>query len=77
MAETRAETESDMKATRDDLLADARRLEEIELEKAALEPDDPRVTELSREAEALARGMVPKTVAQTELSMEVAAQPAD
>jgi hypothetical protein len=60
----------DLKATEDDLVADAARLKAVEIEKQGLEPADPRMTELSAEAETIARQMVPKTVAERELVSE-------
>jgi hypothetical protein len=65
-----SDAESDLRATADDLEADARRLLEIETEKQTLEATDPRMLELSIEAEAIARRMVPKTVAQVEVATE-------
>jgi hypothetical protein len=60
----------DLKATEDDLVADAARLKAIETEKQGLELADPRLAELSAEAETIARQMVPKTVAERELVAE-------
>jgi hypothetical protein len=64
------DAESDLRATAEDLEADARRLLEIEAEKQTLEATDARMLELSIEAEQIARRMVPKTVAQVELATE-------
>ena len=58
----------DIKALSDDLIADAERLQAIESEKAALAPDDPRLTELAAEAEAIARRMGPKATAEREMT---------
>ena len=66
------EPRDDLKATGESLIADAARLEEIEREKRSLDPRDPKVVALSEDAEALTRDMVPKAVAQTELSRELA-----
>jgi hypothetical protein len=42
----------------------------VEQEKATLEADDPRMTELSAEAERLAQRLVPLTAAETDLVAE-------
>ena len=68
-----SELESDLRATAEDIAADATRLAEIEDEKAGLEADDPRLVELSAEGEALARRLVPKTAAESELAAEALA----
>jgi hypothetical protein len=60
--------ESDLKATAEDIAADAEQLKALEEEKAALDPEDPRVQELSAKGERLARRLVPKTVAEREIS---------
>ena len=57
-----SELENDLRATAEDIAADATRLAAIEEEKAGLETDDPRLVELSAEGEAIARRLVPKTV---------------
>ena len=61
------EIESDLKATSDDIAADAERIREIELEKTGLAPGDPRLVELARESEAIAGRMLDKTKAETAL----------
>jgi hypothetical protein len=60
----------DLRATSEDVAADAERLRQIEERKQALPGDDPELIELSVEAERIARGLVPKTVAQKELAAE-------
>lgn len=65
---TLSEAESDLRATSEDIAADAVRLKELEDEKARLDPTDPRVQELSREAERLARGLGPKAIAEREIA---------
>lgn len=60
--------DDDLRATAEDIAADAGRLEAIEAEKAELDADDPRSAELAAEGEHLARRIVPKTVAQRELA---------
>jgi hypothetical protein len=63
-----SELEHDLRATAEDIAADAARLTAIEEEKAGLEVDDPRLVELSTESERLARRIVPKTAAERELA---------
>ena len=68
-----SELENDLRATAEDIAADATRLAAIEDEKARLETDDPRLVELSAEGEAIARRLVPKTAAESELAAEALA----
>ena len=63
-----SDLESDLKATAEDIAADASQLKALEEEKAALDPEDPRVQELSAKGERLARRLVPKTVAEREIT---------
>jgi hypothetical protein len=65
-----SELEDDLRAITEDLAADATELHAIEEEKAGLDPRDPRVDVLSEEGERLARGIVPKTVAERRLAAE-------
>ena len=58
---------NDLRATAQDIAIDAARLTKIELEKTRLEPDDPRMVELSAEGEGIARRLVPKTAAERDL----------
>lgn len=62
--------EDDLRATADDIAADATRLAAIEEEKAKLDSDDPRMVELSAESQRLATRLVPKTDAELELVIE-------
>lgn len=66
MAES--DLEVDLKATAEDIAADAAQIQALEEEKADLDPADPRVQELSEKSERLARQLVPKTVAERELT---------
>ncbi len=66
-----SDIDEDLKATRDDLIDEARRLEQIEREKASLEPTDPRIDSLSAEAEVIAARVLPKTRVERELTEEV------
>ncbi|HEY8635844.1 MAG TPA: hypothetical protein VIL81_01155 [Candidatus Limnocylindrales bacterium] len=63
-----SELEHDLRATAEDIAADAARLTGIEEEKAGMAPDDPRLVALSAESERLARRIVPKTAAERELA---------
>jgi hypothetical protein len=65
-------TADDIRATAEDVAADAHRIEEIERAKGRLAVDDPRMAALSAESERIARRMVPKTVAERELVDEAA-----
>jgi len=67
---TASELEEDIKATAEDLIDDAERLKRIEQRKLGLKPDDPRLGELAREAEAIVARMAPKTEAQCQLIEE-------
>lgn len=69
-----SELDDDLRATAEDIAADAARLSRIEDQKAGLEADDPRMVELSAESEQLARRIVPKTVAERKLA-DLAAEP--
>ena len=69
-----SELDNDLRATAEDIAADAAKLSQIEDEKADLEADDPRMVVLSAESEQLARRLVPKTAAERELA-DLAAEP--
>ena len=58
----------DLRATADDLAADADRLKQIEQKKAALEHGDPELVELSDEAERLTEDMAAKAKIQSQLA---------
>lgn len=62
--------EEDLRATAGSIEADADRLAAIEDEKRLLGSDDPRLLELSREAEVIAKRLVPKTIAERALAIE-------
>ncbi len=64
------ELQSDIQATAEDIAADSEELHGIESEKATLDAGDPRLLELSAQAEALARGIASKTAAEHELVVE-------
>ena len=65
-----SDLEGDFRATTEDIAADAARLKEIEEEKSGLDPADARAQALSEESEQIARRLVPKTVAERELTDE-------
>jgi hypothetical protein len=62
--------EEDLRATAQSIEADADRLAAIEDEKKTLGSTDPRLLELSREAELISKRLVPKTVAERALAAE-------
>jgi hypothetical protein len=62
--------DDDLRATADDIAADATRLAAIEEEKAGLDATDPRMLALSIEGERLARRLAPKTKAELDLATE-------
>lgn len=64
--------EHDLRATAEDIAADAARLTNIEEEKTRLDAWDPRMTELSVESEQIARRMVPKTATERALAEQLA-----
>ena len=59
--------EQALRATTDDLIADAEQLQAIEATKASMEPDDPRQDALAEHAQSIVREMVPKAAAQREI----------
>jgi hypothetical protein len=65
--------EDDLRSTADSIAGDAAQLAALEDEKAGLAADDPRMIELSAEAEDLARAIVPKTQAEHELAEDALA----
>jgi hypothetical protein len=64
------ELEDDIRATAQSIEGDADRLAAIEDEKKLLDSADPRLLELSQEAEVIAKRLVPKTVAERALVVE-------
>jgi hypothetical protein len=65
-----ADEDDDLKATVETIAAEAEHLTDVEREKATLEADDPRMADLSAEAERLAQRLVPLTAAETDLVAE-------
>ena len=68
------ELQNDLKASAEDLTADAERVQAIEAEKVELPPGHPRAVELAAEAEDLTQAMVDKARAQSALIGEAAAE---
>ena len=62
--------EEDLRATAQSIEADADRLAAIEDEKKTIGSADPRLLELSQEAELISKRLVPKTVAERALAVE-------
>jgi hypothetical protein len=60
----------DLHATSEAIVADAKRIEEIEGQKEHLDPDDPQVHLLSARSERIIRSMLPKAAIETELARE-------
>ena len=63
--------EGELRATSEDIAADAAKIKALEEKKATLDPDDPHIHELSVESERLARQLMTKTVAERELAEEI------
>lgn len=68
-----SEAQDDLRATADSIIEDAGRLAAVETEKRGLTPGDPRLVRLSEVAAAIARQILPKTKAESELAQEVTA----
>jgi fructose-bisphosphate aldolase class 1 len=60
----------DLRATAEDLIADAQRVAEIEADKGALPPEDPKVMRLSEESERLTDRMAQKAKAEKSLARQ-------
>jgi hypothetical protein len=58
----------DLRATTESIAHDAQRLRDIELEKAALEADDPRLLDLSEEGRRLGERLARSTRAEEQLA---------
>jgi hypothetical protein len=61
------EERDDLRATAEDLIAEAEELKSIEERKLELDPSSPVVTELSEAAEKVARRIVKKAMVETDL----------
>jgi hypothetical protein len=64
----------DLHATSEAIVADAKRVEEIEAQKEHLDPDDPRVHLLSVRSEKIVDAMRSKAAAETQLAREATRQ---
>ena len=71
----RRDARTDLKATSEDLAADARRVATIEELKATLDPQDPRVEQLAEESEHLTSDMAAKAEMESALAREAKAEP--
>jgi hypothetical protein len=65
------DAEADLKATSESIQDDATLLQELEVQKSALDPADPLIVDLSRRIEALVETLSDKAHAETELSEEI------
>jgi hypothetical protein len=61
----------DLRATADSIILDAERLRALEVEKKTLDPADPRVDQLSEQAERVVDGLEDKTAIERRLSEEI------
>jgi hypothetical protein len=64
-------SEEDLRSTQESIRGDAEKLAHIEDEKLARDPGDPRVDDLSEQAERLVHGLKDKTEAQRQVSDEI------
>ena len=71
-SERRRDAATDLKATADDLVHDARRVEAIEELKGELHPDDPLMKPLADESEELTGEMAHKAKVESALRREAA-----
>ena len=65
-----ADVDDDLRATTETIAAEAEHLKAVEREKSTLESDDPRMADLSAEAERLAQRIAPLTAAESDLVAE-------
>jgi hypothetical protein len=61
----------DLRATIDSIQHDARRVEALEEEKGALDPEDPQVDEISQDVQAVIGKMQDKADAEMDLATEI------
>jgi len=67
-----SDVHEDVKALSSSLVNDANELARIEAEKKQLPADDPRSSDIARRSEEIAREILPKTVAERQLTDEAA-----
>ena len=63
----------DLRSTAESIRRDAQRVQDLESEKIALDPADPKVVQLSHQVERIAAGLRDKAVAEREISQEIQA----
>jgi hypothetical protein len=69
--------EEDLRSTAESIRRDAARVQDLESQKIALDPADPKVVQLSDQVERITAGLRDKAVAEREISEEIqAAEPA-
>ncbi len=68
-----AEPREDLRSTEESILRDAEQVKSLEADKAALDPADPRVPQLSEQIEGVTAGLEVKATAERELSEQVQA----
>ncbi len=66
-----ADPQEDLRSTAESIRRDADRLKSLEEEKAKMDPDDPRVAELSERVERVSEGLHAKAVAERDLSDQI------
>jgi len=76
-SQRRRNAETDLKATADDLVADARRVEALEELKETLDPDDPRMKPLADESERVTAEMATKAQMESKLRREADSDPSN
>lgn len=62
---------ADLRATEDSIIDDAERLKQLESDKAALDPGDPRVDLLSDQVERVVEALTDKAAMQRRLASEI------
>jgi hypothetical protein len=72
-----SDEQEDLRATIDDIAADAHELAAVEQAKKSLDPSDPRAAELSGRAEELGRRLAAKTRAERQLTDEARREDVD
>jgi hypothetical protein len=69
--------EEDLRSTAESIRRDARQVQDLESQKIALDPADPKIVQLSHQVERIAATLREKAVAERELSEEIqSAEPA-
>jgi len=66
-----ADPKEDLRATEESIRSDAARVKALEEEKMALDPEDPRVEDISRQVVQLTGGMDEKAKAERSLAEEI------